>query len=355
MGYHLERAGYEIKLFDVLKLQAGPLVTFSAKLHGFINRYLPSVWKWLYTSGAFTDLTLSSRVKVAGRNYHHVKEVIDQFRPDIVITTQTSASAVIQYLKDQGWYKGLFAIAFSDYHLHRYWLYDAADLYLVNIEEQKQEMIQLGVSADKIVVIGMTLKERPVIDAAAVRARLRIDEQDNVVLVASGSLGIGFSKQWFVNLTTALSAKPHTKLIIVCGKNEALVESLRASISSDKVLIMGYYTPLAELYAISDVFLTKPGGLTVAETLQWQLPILVTHWLPGQEEINYYYLLNKRLVLAKPASVKPGNLLPEIVKELSNRSFRKSLNSNPEALELIQSGKEGKSLISAVRALFHEV
>jgi hypothetical protein len=31
--------------------------------------------------------------------------------------------------------------------------------------------------------------------------------------------------------------------------------------------------------------------------LQWDVPMLITHWLPGQEELNTKYLIDKKLVM----------------------------------------------------------
>jgi len=261
----------------------------------------------------------------------------------------------MQYLKQQGLYQGLFGIAFSDYHLHRYWLYDSADLYLVNIEEQKQEMIRLGIPAEKIFVLGMTLRPKSTVDPVAVKQKLGIGLDEKVVLVASGSLGTGLSAGWFAKLADTLSQLPKTRLIIVCGKNEALRSKLRGAIKNPNVMIEGYYSPLAELYAISDIFLTKPGGLSVAEALQWHLPLLVTHWLPGGEEFNYPYLLNRHLIMPKPASVEPSKLLPFIAAELAQTGFRQSLFSNPAVLELTQAGREGRVAAEAVKHAFHDV
>ncbi len=358
ISLHLEQAGYEVKLYDVLQLQAGALVNISTAIQQFILNRLPFIWKWLYVHsdhGWFSKLTLPNRVKAASRNYRHVKQIVDQFQPDLVITTQTSASAIIQYLKQQGWYKGLFAIAFSDYHLHSYWLYDAADFYLANIDQQKQQMIRLGISAEKIFVLGVTLRPRPEVDIVSVKQKLGINQEDRVVLVASGSLGSGLSATWLVKLGEAIRQLPQTKLIIVCGKNKELEQTLKSRLKSSHVLVQGYYSPMAELYAISDVCLAKPGGLTVAEALQWQLPLLISHFLPGHEELNYQYLTGQGLAIAKPAGVEPRFFVPPIQQELGGRAFRQSLISNPAAVQLTQSGQEGKALTEAVKQAFHNV
>jgi len=358
IGWHLQQAGYGVKYYDVLQLQAGILAKVGTRAHQFINKKLPFVWKWLYNhadQGWFSHITLPNRIKVASRNYHHVKKVVDEFSPDLIITTQTTASAIVHYLKQQNLYPGLFAIAFSDYHLHRYWLYQDVDFYLANIQEQKQQMVEMGLPEEKIFVLGMTLQPRPEVNTAAVRQKLDIKPGEHVVLAASGSLGTGLSASWFIKLAGAIKQLPKVRLIIVCGKNEQLKEVLKQKITDNQTVIQGYYSPLAELYAISNIFLTKPGGLTVAETLQWHLPLLIIHWLPGQEEINYRYLLGKHLVMSRPPTVEPSALLPLIKEELNHQTFRNSLISNAEALKLIQASHEGQALVEAIRNRFHDV
>ena len=44
--------------------------------------------------------------------------------------------------------------------------------------------------------------------------------------------------------------------------------------------------------AISNLVITKPGGLTVSESLASKLPLIVINPIPGQEEENAEYLEN---------------------------------------------------------------
>ena len=79
--------------------------------------------------------------------------------------------------------------------MHPYWLYSQADFYLANIVEQKSEMIQRGIPADKIFVCGMTLKSKLAVDVNSIKQKLNIKPEEQVILVGSGSLGTGFKEQ----------------------------------------------------------------------------------------------------------------------------------------------------------------
>ncbi len=349
MGHHFEKAGYEVKLHDVLELQKGILSEGGEWLHSLINRRFPIVWRWLYLSKLVADLTLPWRVPLAGRNYQKVKQVVDGFNPDLVISVQTTGSAIMSYLKQRGWYKGRFVIGFSDYHLHRYWLYDQADLYLANIPEQVEEMKQLGVK-QPTVVCGITLPALPEIDKKAVRAKLNLPEDNKVVLVSSGSLGIGFPvsmlKQFIQKLVLS---EPKVWVVVVCGKNESMKQDLEKS-NLPQTAVLGFYEPMAELYRISDLFLTKPGGLSTAEALQAGVPLQITHWLPGQEEPNYNYLVSHRLVYPVPPVLTAQSLVDTVQTRLNSPT---SVSETPAKAIITQKNHEGEVLLNTIEKLFH--
>lgn len=326
IGAVLGRAGFEVRLLDILKVQAGWLVSVSTRIHRFINEQLPWLWSWLYSSRLFTDLTLCLRVPLAARNCRETKLAVDDFAPHLIITTQTTASAIVAYLKRRGYYGGLFGIAFSDFHLHRYWLYREADFYLANIEEQKTEMVRLGFDPARIYVCGIMLKDRPEVCVPAVRRRFGISETDKVVLVSSGSQGLGLG----YGLLDDLAARPNVKTLVVCGKNHEAFSRLSDRYSGTGVVVLGYHTPMDELYAIADVFVTKPGGLSTAEALRWGTPMVISHLLPGQEEYNYSYLTERGLVLPEPV-----NLLAAVEEELRDGAFKLALAKNPARGELL--------------------
>ncbi len=341
IGFYLELAGYTVRLADIGSVQKGRFEKVVVEVHRFINKNLPFVWGWLYRWGHYAVLPF--RVFIAGFNYKFAKSYIDDFRPDVIITTQTTASAVVAYLKKQKLYKGLFGIAFSDFHLHKYWLYGEADFYLANTEEQKQEMAAQKISADKIFVCGITLKPQAKVDTASVKQKLGIRFEEKVVLVGTGSLGVGFREGGLEELTKL----ENTKIIFVCGKNEELYKKIKG-LNYRNVILLGFYQPMDELYSIANIFVGKPGGLSTAESFRLNLPLIVSFTLPGQEEKNLKFLYDKNLVLTRTK-----NLVLAVKQELKTGSFRESLKNNPEKVKLLGNGAE---LILAVnRALTRPV
>lgn len=351
IAYHLKRAGFEVQCFDVLQLQEGVMVNLGKRLHAFVNIYTPFIWRWLYLSKLFAKITLPLRVPLAGWNYGHIKRQVADFKPDMIISTQTSASAPIAYMKRQGEFNGKFLIAFSDYHLHQYWLYPETDGYLANIDEQKQELTALGVPAEIVNVCGITLPPAKDVNKSQVRSRYEILETDKVVLLASGSLGTGFTADFVKEyVTLLLEPEGHVKVIVVCGKNKELKQALEA-LAMRGVIVLGFHETMHELYSISDAFLTKPGGLTIAEALQYNCRIVIFHWLPGQEELNYNYLVSKKIIESMPHN----NSVQSLVESTMAALGRETPGETPESLMITQKHHEGMVLINAVNSVFHNV
>ncbi len=337
IGWHLKKAGFDVKLYDAHQVEEGKLAKRGTKVNEFLMLKLPLLWKWLYDSKLFADLTLPLRIKVARKHHQKTLELINKLSPDVVITTQVTASGVMAYLKQHNLYKGKFGIAFSDFHFHPYWVYGQADFFLANIEEQKQEMVKLRISAHKIFVCGLTLKPKVEVDAQAVKNKFNIQSSQKVVLIASGSLGSGIDE----NLIQRLSQKPNIRVIAVCGRNKAAFEKLHQKFTHTSATILGFHSPMDELYAIADIFLTKPGALSVSEALRFYLPILITHELPGGERHNSDYLLSRRLIMNQTADV-----FESAMAELETGWFKKQLINNTYLQELFNREQEVVKAVS---------
>ncbi len=320
IGYWLEQAGYTVKLEDILQVQGNWLSKAGAWLYNLFITQIPFIWSFLYTTTWFTNLFIKFRTNVGGKNFNNVKMVIDGFGPDVIISTHTVSSGIVAFLKQNKIVTAQFGIAFSDFHLHNFWLYKEADFYLANTEDQKISMEKFGISGNKIYVCGITLMPKLEIDMKQAKYKLSIEPQDRVVLVSSGSQGTGINKTFLENI----SQKPNVKVIVVCGKNKQLYESLNNQFAGSNVLVLGFYKPMEELYAIADICVTKPGGLSTAEALRWNLPILVSHVLPGQEELNFEYLIEKGLIMPEPITLEG-----ETLEELDSHEFRNRLMNNP--------------------------
>lgn len=85
------------------------------------------------------------------------------------------------------------------------------------------------------------------------------------------------------------------------------------------VKILEFTNKVPELMSISDLVVTKPGGLTTSESLASHLPMFVINPIPGQEEENAEFLESKGIaVWLKKNEVQNSLDSLEIIENLLN-------------------------------------
>jgi processive 1,2-diacylglycerol beta-glucosyltransferase len=123
-------------------------------------------------------------------------------------------------------------------------------------------------------------------------------------LIMGGGQGLGPIKTIVRSLEKVW---PGLQEIIVTGTNKKLFVSLKrkAGKCRQKVVVLGYVNNINELMEISDIVVTKPGGITTSEALSKNLPIIIVKPIPGQEISNARYLTGKSAAIRvdEPGSI----------------------------------------------------
>src|SRR6185437_4628823 len=81
--------------------------------------------------------------------------------------------------------------------------------------------------------------------------------------------------------------------VVVTGRNEELRRDLAAQDRKHPTHVLGFASNMHELMAVSDLVITKPGGLTSSESLAMGKPIFILNPIPGQEAANSDFLLER--------------------------------------------------------------
>ena len=90
-----------------------------------------------------------------------------------------------------------------------------------------------------------------------------------------------------------------------------------------------YVDNVHELMSISDLIITKPGGLTAAEALSKGLPMLIYRPIPGQEEANTRQLLQLGAAVQADTLCQLETRLVELL--INNPQDLKRLSENAAA------------------------
>ncbi len=90
------------------------------------------------------------------------------------------------------------------------------------------------------------------------------------------------------------------------------------------VRVFGFTNQVDELMAESDLVITKAGPGTIAEALAMNLPIIITSWLPGQEEGNVEFVVRSNVGRVS----KDPRRVVELVNELRTTSEYETMKNN---------------------------
>ena len=91
------------------------------------------------------------------------------------------------------------------------------------------------------------------------------------------------------------------QIIAISGKNEKMKLAFDKVVSKHKrknsILVFEYTSQVPEFMSISDLVVTKPGGLTTTESLASHLPMVIINPIPGQEEKNAKFLVKNGIAV----------------------------------------------------------
>jgi processive 1,2-diacylglycerol beta-glucosyltransferase len=215
---------------------------------------------------------------------------LKKFKPEVVLCTHYMPSEVVGAAKEEMRQQPLVANVVTDFEAHAFWMQPGVDLYFVAAEETKARLVARGLTADKVIVTGIPVSARfaNVGDVSAIRRRLGLRDDLPALLVLGGGFGMGPVVQILHQLN---KVSVLMQIIVVCGRNEELRREAAVIDVRHPTRVLGFVTNMHELMAVSDLVITKPGGLTTSEALALGKPVFVLNPIPGQEAANSDFLL----------------------------------------------------------------
>lgn len=250
-----------------------------------------------------------------------IKGLIERTNPDLVYCTHPFPIEMLSILKKKHKIYIPTVAILTDYDPHAFWFYNHIDAYVVPHEDLIPAVREKGVPRDSIYPLGIPISDdflKP-IDKPAIMNKFGLLEDKITLLIMGGGLGIGNITKIYKEICFSTL---DLQVIICCGNNEKLKNQLNnlKSRTLKNSIILGYTEDVHELMSISDILVTKPGGLTITEALIKNLPIIITSTIPGQEEKNADYLINSGIA----TKTKDASELTFLIHQLINSKLRLS-------------------------------
>lgn len=259
---------------------------YSAGYSAVTNKF-PLLWKVLFEFTKFKKghfvINWIHRI-IFSSLYRYLEET----KPKTVITTHFFPLPLIAEWKEKLDLK-IIAIV-TDLRVHPLWIHNSTDYYFAAAQETKNDLIRMGIKEDKIIVGFLPLREGFLETRGGkdLRNKFYFDQKPCLLFICSVRGFFPFLKELIFYL------KDSFNIFIIYGRNKKLKKYLE-SLNYNSLRIFPFYKNIWELFQISSVIITKPGGLTVFEGLYKKKPFIFTHYIPGQERENMDLLIKYKI------------------------------------------------------------
>ena len=323
-------ANYEdidVKLIDCMEYVNKTVNKITTKAYSEMAKKAPKTWGrvyWKSQKGPLAQISTTSNKILSIKLYKLLKD----FEPNLIVSTHPFGSQMCAYLKKHGKLNAKIATVMTDYAPHDQWLVfnKYVDYYFVSHDGMKKELHEKGIPNEKIFATGIPLSNKFLLKydkPTILKSFCLSPDKKTVLFFGGGEFGLG-KTQTFKIFKSFVECPENIQIVAISGKNpkmkeafENLVESLN---KTDSVKILEYTNQVPELMSISDLVVTKPGGLTTTESLASGLPIVVINPIPGQEEENASYLEKNKVAIW-------------LKKDDNVEAILKDLFSNPEKMQ----------------------
>ena len=242
-------------------------------------------------------------------------ELLDDRRPNAVIATHPICARMVSRWKGETGSALPLITCVTDLSSHSEWIHKYTDCYLVGSNDIREKLAAKGVERESICVTGIPVRcefKRPVV---------RRPGRTRQLLIMGGGLGLLPRKDSFYE---ALDALPGVHTTIITGRNQKLYDRLAGRYPHIQVL--GFTDRVYDYMARADLVLTKPGGITLFETIFSELPILAWEPFLEQEKLNARFLVKRGL--GRVAAKEPEECLEAIRALIYDDAALESMRAN---------------------------
>ena len=309
----------EVQLVDCMEYVNKVVNKVTTTAYSEMAKKAPRTWGKVYwdsQKGPLAQISTTSNKVLSIK----LNKLLQDFQPDIIISTHPFATQMCAYLKKLDKLDAKIATVMTDYAPHDQWLVfnHYVDYYFVSHEGMKKQLHEKGIPNEKIFATGIPLSNKFLLkyDKSQILESFGLSpDRKTVLFFGGGEFGLG-KTQTFNIFKSFVECHENIQIVAIAGKNAKMKESFENLVDElgkhDYVKILEYTDKVPELMSISDLVVTKPGGLTTTESLASGLPIVIINPIPGQEEENATYLEENKVAIW----IKKGDNVEEILNNL---------------------------------------
>ena len=315
----------DVKLIDCMEYVNKVINKVTTTAYSEMAKKAPKTWGkvyWKSQKGPLAHISTTSNKVLSLK----LNRLLKELEPDLVISTHPFSSQMCAYLKKLGKLDAKIATIMTDYAPHEQWIVynEYVDYYFVSHDGMKKQLIEKGIPSKKIFATGIPLSNKFLLkyNKSEILESFGLSPKKKTVLFfGGGEFGLGKSQTLNI-FKSFIESDYNIQIVAISGKNVKMKEDFENLVTElhkqNIVKILEYTDKVAELMSISDLVVTKPGGLTTTESLASGLPIVVINPIPGQEEENAAYLEKNKVAIW----LKPDDNVEAVLKDLFSNPIK---------------------------------
>ena len=284
---------YRVEIVDAFEEYGRFPLREAMKLYGPTIRYNPRLYGQVFHLSNQAQSISAVQTMATPLIHKGLLRLISTVQPDVIVSIHPLLNHVtLRVLRDLPIHIPFITVVTDLVSLHYSWFAPGADAYIVPTERAREIYLQRGLDPDRVHMLGMPIDPKftlPTESKQELQRKLGLTPGKPVILLVGGGDGAGGLRS---SVQAISQARLPVQLLIVTGRNTRLYAHLQRIRASLRVhaKIFGFVHNMPEIMRASDVIITKAGPGTICEALACNLPIILSAYVPGQEEGNVTYV-----------------------------------------------------------------
>jgi UDP-N-acetylglucosamine:LPS N-acetylglucosamine transferase len=257
-------------------------------------------------------------------------------RPDAVVSTYSFCSQLMADYKHVCGDDIPLITCVTDVTSHNLWTNPNTDLYLVAAGRTRRSLMSQGVAPEKIAISGI-----PVSKNFCRNDTGEVQNPHKELLIMGGGLGMLPTERSFYEQLNRVQGL-HTT--IIAGRNRKLARAISGRWPN--ITVLGFTDRVDEYMRRADLLITKPGGISMFEAIQTELPLLIFTPYLEQEINNAAFLTSNSLAVL--LEKRPKDAVNEIVSVINDEALLRNIKSN---MRMLKTGLNEQALSGFLESL----
>ncbi len=334
------------EVVDGLSFISRSLSRFIEKAHILLYRHFSKLFDFGYRLSEKHQATFapgSVFYKVFSRGAAKLRDYIVGNDYDTVICTHPFAAVILTEMQNRYALPIHTAFVATDYTCCPSVKDSNLNIYFIPDKNLVSDFRSDNITDDKIFPVGIPIKQKfyEATDKTDAKRKMNTSADRKHIVMMCGSMGCGPLAKLAVRVASNMGND--CELTVICGTNKSLQKSLlKKSAHLKNIHILGFIDEMPTMLASSDLYLTKPGGISTTEAAAKRVPMLFVNTVAACETYNLDHFLSYS-VADSGKNVK--ELTDKCLKILDEEYLLKHFRRNLENIPIVNSSEKIREIL----------